>query len=311
MRLTLLRAKEALASHAPADLLEDRINRAHERIIIDGKFQGSLDRIAIVANYGDITLPRRYRTLEGIKIDRDSNGNYAVRTLTNSWWEFLEGKQATFESSKQGFGMENVRSLGDGNATMHDVPLGDNFKLTYNSTNSYTVTIYGRDANFMPIVLPITGNNTTVANPFLGIDRIHKEQTPDTSVTLDHIAADSTVTHMAIMEPYEEETFYRRYRDDSLRGIPTAPCIAYVKWRHLETTSDDDVLRITNLTALGMEMDSLQYLAENDFTVSDAYHAAAINTLNEELRDSHSVDEVPTLKFHYPGRTTPRLQSHY
>jgi hypothetical protein len=57
-------------------------------------------------------------------------------------------------------------------------------------------------------------------------------------------------------------------------------------------------------------MDSLQYLAENDISVSDGYHDRAINLLNEELKDSHSVDEIPGLRFHYPGGY-PNLTSHY
>lgn len=308
MRLTLLRAKEALVSHAPADVLEERINRAQERIIISGKFNGSLDRIALKVRYGDITLPRQYRTVEGVKIDHDSNGDYRVRTLTNAWYEFLEGKVSLSDSDRSGTGMDNVRSLGDGHALMHDLPLDGTLKATTTGTVPLNVTLYGRDTTGMPIELNIT-NNTPVANPFIGVTRLHKEMT-DAPVQLSHFDADAVETVLALVEPFEEDTFYRRYRDDSLTCIAEANVIAYAKWRHLETTSDKDILRITNITALGMEMDSLQYLAENDHTVAEQYHQLAIKTLNDELKDSHSVDETPTLRMHYPGGP-PRLTSHY
>lgn len=319
MRLTLLRAKEALASHAPADVLEDRINRAVERIIVSGKYNGTMDRILLKVRYGDVTLPRQYRTVEGVKIDRDSNGNYRVRPLTNAWYEFLDGKQSLNDSDRSGAGMDNVRSLGDGHALMHDLPSGGTLKATTvisatlppgptPSSDAVNVMLYGRDAAGMPITLNLL-NDTPVTNPFVGIQRVHKEITGG-PVQLSHFDADSVETILAILEPTEEETYYRRYRDDSLTAIAEANVVAFVKWRHLEVTSDQDILRITNITALGMEMDSLQYLAENDHTVAEQYHQLALKTLNDELKDSHSVDETPALRMHFPGGP-PKLVSHY
>ncbi len=305
MRITLLKAKEILAKHAPADVLEDRINRACERILVSAKFNGSMDRVALQCLYGDLTLPRQWRTIEGVKIDRNSNGTYRVRQLTNGWYEFLEGKVSVADINRQGYGSDVVRSLGDGHACMHDLPSGGTLTAT-TSFDGWTVTIYGRDENFMPLVLSIT-NDTPVANPFTRIDRIHKDQI-GAPMLIVQTATDATVTELARMEPTEEETFYRRYRDDSLTSVAECNVLAYAKKRFLELTSDQDVLPITNMTALGMAMDSLQYLSENDVSLSQQYQGEAINLLNEELKDTHSTDEVPGLRFH--GRF-PRLNSHY
>jgi hypothetical protein len=57
MRLTLLKAKEALKGKAPADKLEYRLNRACERMMTSGKYAGSLHRLALAAPYGQLTLP--------------------------------------------------------------------------------------------------------------------------------------------------------------------------------------------------------------------------------------------------------------
>jgi hypothetical protein len=316
-------AKELLAKHSPADVLEDRINRALERILVSGKFNGSLDRLALQCLKGDITLPRHWRTMEGCKIDRDSNGSFKVRVLTNAWYEFLEGK-VSLEGDQavgKGFGMDTVRSLGDGHATMHDLPLrpgvlaqngSDGAILCTPSDNSveYAVTIYGTDVNFMPVQFTWEGTGVIQhPNIFNHIDRIHKDQL-SISMLIQHsvLLTPETTTDLARMEPTEEETFYRRYRDDNLIPVETCNVIAYCKKRFLELTSDQDVLPITNITALGMAMDSLQYLAENDVTLSNQYQNAAIDLLNEELKDGHSVDEVPGLRFH---GLLPRLRSHY
>ena len=304
MRLTLLKAKEALAPKAPADLLEYRINRAQERIIVSGKFNGSVDRIALQTIYGDLSLPRQYRTIEGVKIDRNNNGVYTVRSLTNGWYEFLDGKQTLADSNRQGFGMDNVRSLGDGHAILHDLPVGGDL-----SSIGAGMILYGRDVQGMPLILTFSGEETH-PNNFSRIERIHKEQTPDVVATLRHTSTDAVVTDLAVIEPYEEETYYRRYRDDSLTSVAEANVLALVKWRHIETTDDQDILRISNLTALEMEMDSLQFLAEHDVVAADQYHGRAIDLLNEELKDSHSVDEYPVVRFHYVGGH-PNLNSHY
>lgn len=313
MRLTLLKAKEVLASHAPADVLEDRINRAIERILVSGKFNGGMDRIGLQVLYGDLTLPRQWRTIEGVKVDRNADGSYMVRQLTNGWYEFLEGKVSVTDTQRSGFGSDTVRSLGDGHACMHDLPTGGTISILPKDVGiilvvpPYTVKIYGKDTNYMPTTLTLTNAAPVAANPFMKIDRIHKDQGPY-NVTVTHTATDATTTTLAIMEPTEEETFYRRYRDDSLTSVASCTAVAYAKKRHLELTSDEDVLPITNITALGMAMDSLQYLAENDVSLSRQYQDSAIDLLNEELKDSHSADEIPGLRFH---GLLPRLRSHY
>ncbi len=311
MRLILGVAKEKLASHASAEILENRINRAIERILIDGKFMGALDRIMLQVNYGDLTLPRQYRTLEGVKIDKDANGSYRVRSLTNQWYEYLEGKVTIQDLDRRGFGMDTVQSRGDAWAVMHDLPpLTGYLQLAYTGTPDPVVTIYGRDVNFMPIQL-VLNDTTAVANPFIRIERIHMGVTQFVT-TVNYLTAllNGTTTAMAIIEPLEQETYYRRYHDDSLSDVASCNAICYVKKRHVEYESDEDVLEIANLTALGFEMDSLQYMAENDVSLANQYHDEAIRVLNEELKDSHSPDEIPLLRFHYVGGT-PRLVSHY
>lgn len=309
-RLTLGLAKEKLAQHSPPEQLEDRINRSIERILVDGKFNGSMDRIMLQVLNGDITLPRQYRTLEGIKIDKDATGAYRVRTLTNGWYEFLESKVTIQDLDQHGYGMDTVQSRGDGWPIMHDLPIGGYLRYGPIAPATPTLKIYGRDVNSMPITLTFTGPGTQ-ANNFVRIDRIHESISTTASFLYhnpDLLTTDPNP--LAIIEPLEQETFYRRYHDDALSNIASCNAICYVKRRHIEYESDDDILEITNLTALGFEMDSLHYMSENDVSLANQYHDEAIRVLNEELRDTHAVDEVPTLRFRHPGGA-PRLVSHF
>jgi hypothetical protein len=111
MRLTLLRAKEALFPFSPVDKLEYRLNRVSERYINNAKFLGSMHRIAVRIVYGNLALPRQYRTVEGIK------GCHRM-DIANHWYEFLPGVADT------GYSCAMLRDLGDGLPTLADIPIG-------------------------------------------------------------------------------------------------------------------------------------------------------------------------------------------
>jgi hypothetical protein len=179
-------------------------------------------------------------------------------------------------------------------------------------TSTAALTLYGEDSFAMPLTLDLLAN-VDAANTFATISRIHNDNASISSnpIVLTHTADDTTETILARVEPNESETFYRRYRLDNFINTESAVVEALVKRRHIELVDDNDLLFITNLTALGWAMDSLQYMVENDHTVADGYHSRAVALLNNELQDGHSNDEVPTIKFHYPGGTVPRLQSFY
>jgi hypothetical protein len=296
MRLTLKRAKEALRGKAPADKLEFRLNRACERLMTSGKYSGSMHRLALAAPFGNLTLPRHYRTIEGVR-----TGGRTLE-IANRWYEFLPGR---FDCS--GYSMENVRDIGDGWAVMRDLPLGGSLKFDYVGTSTITLTVSGLDTSGMPLELVFSGKGTQM-NTFSQIDRVHKEE-GTLPIILSHVAADTTETMLAMMEPKEEETFYRRYMMDSLATKEDVAVTALCKRRHIEFTSDKDVLPFSNISALELALDALQYEAENDHAVADAYWAKAIKVLNDELGDTNTTSSMPTIRFVYPGRTAPNFRS--
>src|SRR6185369_15058576 len=108
MRITLLRAKELFKKSAPADELEYRLNRVCERYITSGKFMGSMAKLKLAAPYGQVSLPRQFRTAEGAK----ESGR--VLDITNRWWEYLPGKMSGYESN-----FELLEDMGDGHAVMY------------------------------------------------------------------------------------------------------------------------------------------------------------------------------------------------
>lgn len=303
MRLTLLKAKEALRHRSPEDKLEYRINRCCERLLLNGKFAGSMHTLRIRLFYGQLTLPMQYRTVEGFKL---CDHNYG---LANQWYQYLPGHNTLLSV---GCGLEPLRDLGDGHATIYTLPLAGELSIDYTGAADQPVTIYGTDADAMPVKLVIADKTETPTNPFVHITRVHKEQGP-VSVRMIHTATDTTETLLAVMAPTTEETYYRRYILDGASTTDTGDTEAFVfaKRRHIEFTDDEDVLPFTNISALESMMDSLQYRGENDITLADRCEADAVNVLNNELGDTNADVSFPVVRFVYPGGTTPRLTSHY
>lgn len=300
MRLTLGKAKEALKAKAPAEKLEHRINRLHERLLLHGKFQGSIVRLAMIARFGQLTPPRFIRAVEGIKF---CNG--IVPQIANRWFDFMPRQRSWWSSSQTGgigsncgFGMSLTRDLGDGHAVLYDLPIGGNLRSDV-ASGTPVLTVYGYDANHRPLIVTLTGNQTVV-NPFTVISRVHKEQ-KTVAITLTHVATDLTETPLAIMEPTEEETWYHRYRIDSQSLVAETSLEALCKLRHIEFTSDQDVLLISNISALELGMDALQFEAENDHTTADKYLIKAVDLLNRELSDTNSDNDIPTIQFRHIG----------
>lgn len=374
-RLTLIRAKEVLSDRCSPDKLEYRLNRVCERLILNGKWVGSLQTIAIVASYGQIALPGQYRTIEGVRVSG------LALELTNKWYSWLPGF-----SDMSGFSMTAVRDLGDNYATMYHLPIGGskytsqpsvtitgdgtgatasatvdvrgrvtgtpilnyglgytfanvtisggggngatavatvsggqvtdirllvggNLRLSYPGTETLTMIISGTDINYLPLTLTIAGN-TTVANPFMHIDRVHTE-TVDVNMTLTHIDVNNVITNLAIMAPTDEEFLCRRYMVDTLYNQPSAVVAALVKIRHREFVSDQDLLPIDNISALSLGLDALNFEDQNALDIAEKYWERAIGVLNNELGDDIARNMDPSLRFIYPGGTAPRLTSHY
>lgn len=315
MRLTLLRAKEAVASRCPAEKLDYRINRYCERILNHRKFVGSTERIAIRAPYGQLTLPRQYVSVLGVKV----NGfNY---DLGNQWYEFLPGN-----SDVGGYTLNAVRDLGDNWAIMYtprisddtpfdptvpvnDIPVGGWITVDYTGITTEVVTIYGRDDEGMPVNLVFNGKETKV-NPFARIERIHKEFSP-VPVRITYEATNNIETLLALMEPDEEETAYHRYIVDAQACREGNAIGALCKRRHIEFTRDTDILPFGNISALEAGMDALQYEAENDKPLANSYWETALILLNEELGSTNTSTSFPKIRFKYAPGTTPNLTSHY
>lgn len=315
MRLTLHRAKEALASRSPADKLEYRINRLCERLLNHKKFKGSIDRIAIAAPWGQVSLPRHYLSLEGVKV------NGFVYDLGGQRYEFLPGQY-----DPKSFTLNAVRDLGDGHAILYtprvndntpldatvpvnEIPIGGTITVNYNGSSTEVVTLFGNNIEGMPAVLTITGKQT-VANPFARITRIHKEQ-GTVAVRVSYTTDDDIVTLLALIEPAEEETFYHRYIVDNRTCTEDTAVGALVKRRHIEFTSDQDILPFSNISALEEGMNALQYYAENDVNLGDAYMQKAVDILNDELYSTTGAVSFPKIRLVYPGGTTPRFTSRY
>lgn len=300
MRISFAYAKEKLAKHALSVDLDDRINRACERLILHGKFVGSVVRLALAAQYGNLVLPRRCQTLLGVKVEG------RPFSIANQWYEFLESR-----NDAKGYSLNAVRDLGDGFATLTDLPSGGSIKVEVVSGTpgeDFSVRIFGEGDSSVVETTPTDETPSSDANPFTTITRISKPS--GVSIRVTHLADEGTSTLLALMEPGETETFYRRYMLDTLADQASASVTARCKLRHVEMVADDDILPFGNLSAVGLAMDALQYESENDLERATVYFANAVNLLNKELGSSQAPGTFPAIRFLYPGGTEPRFRSH-
>lgn len=326
VRLTLIRAKEYLAHKAPADELNYRLNRVCERYILSGKFMGTMARLKLAAPFGQVALPRGYRTGEGFKV------NGRVFEIGNRWWDFLPGKSDAFPGN-----LMMVNDLGDGHAVMYqptrlvtapmidptiiipDFPPGQGtITVAYTGADSakFSVHMEGKDINEMPITQDFAGPfPQTVTNPFARIGRIKVPQSASTALITytapnDNIYGGAVIT-LAMLEPNEEESYYRRYMIPTLIQQPTVAVEAFCKRRHIEFSRDTDILPFANVGALGLGLDAYELEANGDKTAAGQFWNDGIALLNAELGDANAEDTVPAIRFRYPGRTTPKLTSHF
>ena len=305
MRLTFAQAKIELASQAPAEELDRRINRAVEKILLNGKFVGSMHELALNAFYGQVTPPHWYRTIEGVRVAGQ------VYDIVNHWWQYLQNK-----SSTQGFSMATLRDIEDGWANMYALPTTNgNIVVSYNGDEEIQVTIYGLDSEGFPINMQFADAGSQI-NTFSQINRINKEKSDvpvkvnfvETSPVLDSVFG-TGITPLAWMDPDETESYYRRYIIDTLTTQPSTQIEALCKLRHIPLVEDDDVLPVHNIAGLELAMKSLQYYAEDDQVRATGYMNDAIDLFNKELGDNNA-STVPTIRFHYVGGH-PNMTSRY
>lgn len=254
--------------------------------------------------------------------------NGRVYDLGSRWWDFLPGK-----SLMVGDVLQMVNDLGDGHAIMTvphrlatapipdptipipDFPVGQGtIAMSVTAPDSPTVTIEGRDEREMPIKITMVGNSFH-ANPFARISRIYTQRTVN-PVTLTYTAPNDDIyggltNTLAIIEPSEEETYYRRYFIPTLAQQATIAIEAFCKRRHIEFTADTDVLPFANVTALGLGLDAYALEAEGDKTGANQFWQDGVGVLNSELGDANAENQVPAIRFHYPGRTQPKLRTHF
>ena len=281
MRLTYAQAQASLTPHAPADRLTERINRAHERLINSGKFTGTMKNVALVARYGVVTAPSRFSAILGVSVQGDT------KPIANGWFSFLPDRENVEESFS-----DFLEDMGDGFATVVDAPTGGTLTASGADTGA-SLTVYGRAEAGAPLFSIDLLNGEATYNPFAFIERVTKETT-ENPVSLTHTSEEAVHTTLALMEAGETDTYYHRYFIASKRGVATANVRAKCKLRHVDLARENDLLSVTNLSALGLAMDSLQAEAELDLDRAAELFGRALKELDNETRETRAPGEVGT-----------------
>lgn len=284
MSLTLLQARTSLDDRfrtgATIDQKNFLLNRAGERLILSGEFKGGTEKVAITAYNGVLSLPRRYSSILKAKVSG------VVRNTASQWYEFLSNF-----SDDTGYVTGTIRSQGTGYPTFRDIPSTGTFDVvtTENDDDGKEIYIEGLDASGSVVSETLWLNalsNPNTVNSYTSVTRVIK---PAGTV---YVTFEQDGTTFARYEPGETIPDYHRYfvqghgTEDSI----SVDCLCRV--RHVDAVSDNDILSISNLSALSLALDSLYAEQEKDMERSQMLFGMALSLLNQEALSYTSPDDI-------------------
>lgn len=265
--------------------------------------KSSIERVAFTVTSGLLTLPRQYFGCLGI-----TNNDVALR-IWNQWWEFVAsgpGAQTRVWSAAE--------DLGDGFVTFKDLADVDEdgcyIKVVSDTTEVTTerMLLKGTDENgellrtgtggdqiYGEEVDVEDGSGNWTTTKFKSLTQIVKPVTHG-RVRLYASATSGAVspTAVAILEPDETNPCLRRYRvprDDDSTVTTTVEALCQLRSVILE--KDDDILPISNLSALRDGLLSLHYKDQNDGVRAEELMQSAMRLLRNEHRRFHPMTTFP------------------
>lgn len=273
--------------------LRNNINRFLERVLSEGKWEGTIVQARITA-YEDVngnkfvTLPRHLETcLRGGKL------GYKARANQSEWYQYLPQGGGIRKADQAYFGP--LQDMGGGFVTFRDILTPSQLTLSSSETEcagSY-IWIRGKDVNGDKIYSTVDGERVegirldlgdgtqTTAETFSEIYSV--EKTPTTGIITLAAGADD----LAKYEAGERAISYRRYlvdrNWDDVQGI--------FKRRHVWAISDNDPLYPDNLEAIKLGLMALNAEDKSDVERSQYYMDRAILLLNADLKEYNGGQE--------------------
>lgn len=312
-RLTLGDCRDEVAEVADLCATDDRVvslvNQAQRRLLLRGKWVGSVQRYRIAVTDAEVTWPRQVTTVEAVSFC-DSPG-----TVRNGWWEFLGYGTGQVHGDSQWW-----RNLVDrGQACLFtDITPGQTNRqvrvyadVAEASTSYITIQGYDENANWIRTLdgstwidgekVLISTTPTLSTKKFTSVTGVLKPIT-NGPVRIYEYNTDTTsnVQQIAYYEPDETRPVYRRSLLPGIMEMPTCDdtdnrCITVaVKLRHIPVRNDNDWLILGNLDAIKLGAQAIQKERRDLFAESQAYWSQAVSELEKELREYQGDGAVVT-----------------
>lgn len=305
-KLTLSDCKDEVADDVAGICSDDAriismINQSQRRLMLRGKWVGTVQRYRINATSGQVTWPRQITTIEAVAFC-DSPGE-----IRNGWHEFL-GYGYGLLNSDDGW----TRNLIDrGTACTHtEITAGQTnrrvrvYAEVPESATSYII-VQGYDENGNWIRRQVDGEwidgeqiliSTTPqlsVKKFTSVTGIIKPVTNGSVRIYEY--NDTTAANVQQLGYYEPDETKPIYRRSLLPGImDTEVCegtedsryvTVAVKLRHIPVRVDNDWLILGNLDAIKLGVQAILKERRELFEEAQKYWSAAISELEKELRE--------------------------
>jgi hypothetical protein len=273
--------------------LRNNINRFLERVLSEGKWEGTVVQ-ALITAYEDsignkfITLPRHLETcLRGGRL------GYKTIATQSEWYQYLPQGRGIRRADQAYFGP--IQDMGGGFVTFRDILTPSQLTLSSSQTEASGafIVIRGKDANGDKIYSTVEGaviegirldmasGTQTTSQTFSEIYAVEKE------VTKGLISVSAGATTIAVYEQGERVVSYRRYMVDknwdSVQGV--------FKRRHCWAISENDPLYPDNLEAIKLGLMALNAEDKSDIERSQYYMDRAILLLNADLKEYNAGQE--------------------
>lgn len=273
--------------------LIDRVNEAIQRLMIRGKWLGTIQRYKFCVYHCCLTLPRWVETILA------ANVCGAPHRIRNQWYEFMGNGPGSVGCCGCSF-----IDRGDGYSTFHDI-CGLTKKLRVYAdvpeAAGARILIKGIDENGNTIMT--LDGSTWIEGEYILIDNA----TPQLSTKLftqitgivkpvtngfiriyEYNTTDAVQSIIVLLEPGEKVPSYRRYVVPGTSDDVTNPsCVeAIVKRRFVPIATDNDELIISNIGALKLMLLALEKEERNFLAEAMAYEEKAVKILSDELTES-------------------------
>lgn len=287
VRTALTRIFDAGANEYDKNLL---INEVQERILLSGKYRGSICEVDLAVydshgthgtpdHYSYITLPRQMMSAMGA-VKSDETNWHGPMGIRNHWHEFnLRGVGRTDKVTG------GLIDMGEGFVTFRDMPEPGTITVASDAEDDGdTLFISGEDADGLIVSENVTLNSggETTDNTYVKLRQIVRVAGNG------YITLSAGGTTFASLEPGEESPNYRRYKVNYRRSDDTDYAITVRGQRQpVKLISDNDIVYPANIGALKNALFAVMSEDEADPEAAVAYWNACYKILNDEIMQYH------------------------